>query len=58
MSGKWIYGRWFEGKKYRDTPGEVFYECPKCFGEYLETFLTEENGEVMCIDCWTKYYDN
>ena len=39
---------------YKDTGKEVFYTCPICGGEYLETFITEDDGEVICIDCWSK----
>ena len=42
--------------KYSDSPGYTFYTCPKCGGEYLATFITEENGETMCIDCWSEEY--
>lgn len=41
---------------YDDAPGHIFYTCPVCHGEYLATFLTEEKGKVMCIDCWQKSY--
>lgn len=36
--------------------GEVFYTCSKCGGEYLATFITEDDGEVMCIDCWNELH--
>ena len=39
---------------YDDAPGHIFYTCPICGGEYLDTFITEDNGIVMCIDCWGK----
>lgn len=39
---------------YSDSPGHIFYTCPKCGGEYLASFITEDDGEVMCIDCWNK----
>lgn len=39
---------------YEDTGDAVFYTCPKCGGEYLATFIIEESGEAMCIDCWKK----
>ena len=41
---------------YDDSPGEVFYTCPICGEEYLETFITEQDGEVMCIDCWNERF--
>lgn len=41
---------------YSDAPGEVFYTCPKCGGEYLASLITHVNGETMCIDCWNKIY--
>ena len=43
-----------EQHTYADTPGHIFYTCPLCHGEYLATFITEENGQTMCIDCWDK----
>ena len=36
---------------YKDTGDAIFYTCPKCGGEYLATFIVEEKGETMCIDC-------
>lgn len=45
-----------EQHTYPDAPGNTFYTCPVCGGEYLSTFITEENGEVMCIDCWNRLY--
>ena len=27
------------------------YVCPKCGKEFLATFIIEENGETMCVDC-------
>ncbi len=47
-----------EQHTYEDSGDNVFYTCPKCGHEYLDTFITEENGEVMCIDCWEKRRDN
>ena len=47
-----------ESHTYPDAPGETFYTCPKCGGEYLATFIVEENGETMCTDCWAKEYDS
>lgn len=41
---------------YKDSGDAIFYTCPKCRGEYLATFITEENGITMCIDCWNKIY--
>ena len=43
-----------EQHTYDDSPGEIFYTCPICGNEYLDTFITEEAGEVMCIDCWSQ----
>ena len=37
--------------EYDDAKGYTFYTCPLCGGEYLATFLTEKNGQTMCIDC-------
>jgi hypothetical protein len=44
-----------EKHTYEDSGDMIFYTCPKCGGEYLATFITEENGEAMCIDCCNKY---
>ncbi len=43
-----------EQHTYDDSPGDIFYTCPKCGHEYLATFIMEDDGEVMCIDCWSK----
>ena len=43
-----------EQNEYDDAPGYTWYTCPKCGGEYLATFIVEEGGETMCIDCWSK----
>lgn len=40
-----------EQHTYEDSPGHIFYVCPKCGREYLATFIIEENGEIMCTDC-------
>ncbi len=45
-----------EQHTYDDSPGYIFYTCPRCGGEYLATFITEEHGRVMCIDCWNKIH--
>ena len=45
-----------EQHTYDDSPGHIFYTCPKCGREYLATFITAANGEVMCIDCWNELY--
>jgi hypothetical protein len=45
-----------EQHTYDDAEGYVFYSCPICGGEYLATFITEEYGQTMCIDCWTERY--
>ena len=37
--------------EYKDTPGFIVYNCPVCSEEYLATFITEVDGQVMCIDC-------
>jgi len=42
--------------RYKDSPGAIFYTCPRCGGEYLATFIVEEGGETMCIDCWSRIY--
>ncbi len=43
-----------EQHRYKDSPGYIFYTCPKCGREYLATFITEDDGETMCIDCWSE----
>lgn len=45
-----------EQHTYEDAPGEIFYTCPRCGREYLATFIFEENGEVMCVDCWSELH--
>ncbi len=45
-----------EQHKYKDSPGHIFYTCPRCGGEYLATFIVEERSETMCIDCWSRIY--
>ena len=39
---------------YDDAPGHIFYTCPICGGEYLDSFITEDDGVTMCIDCWSR----
>lgn len=39
---------------YKDEGNEIFYTCPVCGGEYLDTFITQHNGRSMCIDCWSE----
>lgn len=46
-----------EQHTYDDTEGYVFYTCPICGNEYLATFITNANGQTMCIDCWNKKYN-
>ena len=46
-----------EQNTYEDSGDAVFYKCPVCGGEYLPTFITEEDGQIMCIDCWSKKYN-
>lgn len=45
-----------EQHKYEDSQESVFYTCPICGDEYLDTFITEEYGQTMCIDCWNERY--
>lgn len=45
-----------EQKTYKDEGDEIFYICPICGGEYLEDFITEGDGQTMCIDCWSERY--
>lgn len=39
---------------YDDAEGYIFYTCPICGGEYLASFICEDDGQTMCIDCWSK----
>lgn len=41
---------------YPEEGPETFYDCPICDGEYLKDLITEENGQIMCIDCWAERY--
>ena len=41
---------------YEDTPGVTFYACPKCGKEYIASFIVDECGETLCIDCWQRIY--
>ena len=43
-----------EQHTYDDTPGYIFYTCPICGREYIADFIFEEDGEVMCVDCWNE----
>ena len=45
-----------EQHTYEDSGDAVFYTCPICGGEYLATFITEQDGRTMCIDCWNERY--
>ena len=36
---------------YPDSPGVIFYTCPRCGGEYLASFIISEGGKTMCVDC-------
>lgn len=47
-----------EQHEYEDTPGYIFYTCPKCGGEYLDTFMINVNGQDMCVDCWNEQYND
>ena len=47
-----------EQHTYPDSGDYVFYTCPVCGDEYLATFITEENGKPMCIDCWNEKHGN
>lgn len=40
-----------EQHTYPDEGDEVFYVCPRCGNEYLATFIVEEGGRTMCVDC-------
>lgn len=57
--GKNIYGEdinfdELEQHVYQEEGEEIFYTCPICHGEYLDTFITKEGNQTMCIDCWSK----
>lgn len=45
-----------EQHTYADSGKHIFYTCPRCGNEYLATFITEENGQTMCIECWNRIY--
>lgn len=45
-----------EQHTYADLGDNVFYTCPICGGEYLATFITEEDGKTMCIDWRSERY--
>ena len=47
-----------EQHTYEDSGDSIFYTCPICGKEYLATFIVEEEGRVMCIDCWGERYDS
>ena len=47
-----VYLGSLEQHTYSDSPGDIFYTCPRCSREYLEVFLHNVDGEIMCIDCW------
>ena len=46
-----------EQHTYPDAPGQIFYTCPICGGEYLPLFIISHNGKTMCIDCYNRYED-
>ncbi len=50
------YDRLRQSKYKTDTGEYVFYTCPICGGEYLDTFIVSEDGKTMCIDCWNERY--
>ena len=41
---------------YDDTPGVTFYTCPKCGKEYIASFIFEERGRALCVDCWQRIH--
>lgn len=45
-----------EQHTYKDSPGQIFYTCPVCGGEYLASFITEDAGETMCVECWDERF--
>ena len=45
-----------EQHTYKDSGDYVFYTCPLCGHEYLATFITSEEGQTMCVDCWKERY--
>jgi len=51
------YGE-LEQHEHEDAEGYTFYTCPHCGGEYLATFIIEEDGQTMRIDCWNQRRDD
>ena len=47
-----------EQHTYDDSEGDIFYTCPICGNEYLATFISNVNGQTMCIDCENEKYGN
>jgi len=47
-----------EQHTYADSGDHIFYTCPICGREYLATFIIEEDGQTMCIDCWNARHSN
>ena len=45
-----------EQHTYTDSRNNIFYTCPRCGGEYVDTFIIKEEGRKMCIDCRSKIY--
>lgn len=45
-----------EQHTYEDSGDSIFYTCPVCGEEYLATFIIEEGGQTMCIDCWNERF--
>ena len=43
-----------EQHTYEDTGDRIFYTCPICGGEYIDTVIIEGNGTTMCSD-WAGY---
>jgi DNA-directed RNA polymerase subunit RPC12/RpoP len=41
-----------EQHTYEDSGDYVFYTCPNCGKEQLATVIIEEDGMVMCLECW------
>ncbi len=42
---------------YADSGENVFFTCPRCKKQFLASFMFEEDGEILCIDCCSNFDD-